>query len=94
MLEVIFNLLFFMWILDEAMHNTEHNPRRHWHKTLILAEGKTIEKKDFLMFFISKLNLILIDHKLSALGEKNKGGKTHTLNGYAFLSSMLQVSAR
>lgn len=67
-----------MWILDEAMHNTEHNPRRHWHKTLILAEGKTIEKKDFLMFFISKLNLILIDHKLSALGKKNKGGKTHT----------------
>lgn len=67
-----------MWILDEAMHNTEHNPKRHWHKTLILAEGKTIEKKDFLMFFISKLNLILIDHKLSALGKKNKGGKnTH-----------------
>lgn len=49
--EVIFNLLFFMWILDEAMHNTEHNPSQHWHKTLILAEGKRIEKKDFLNVF-------------------------------------------
>lgn len=82
-----------MWILDEAMHNTEHNPRQHWHKTLILADGKRIEKRDFLMFFMSKLNLILIDHKLEALEENKRGGK-QTMTGYAFMSSMLQVNCK